>query len=1027
MNFFKSIIKRPVTVLMVIIIIMVFGAISILNIRQSLLPDITMPKIMIITEYAGAGPEEVEKLVSKPIEEIVSTIPDFVNATSTSSYGSSLVTVEVSSDANINFASLKVREKLSMIEKLLPSGASKSLVMEFDTNNMPVMATALVSDGNFTEFSNLVKNSITKKLESVPGAASVTVQGSNEDQIMINIKKDKLDGYGITLSQLTNIIRQESATLPGGKITEGTDNYIIKTNAEINSLEQVKDIILQNKFGSVSLSELADITIAPKDPDYNINVNGKKAIYFVVFKQPETNTLKLSDNLTKELETIKKDYTGLDYTVVFDQAESIRKSIKSLLDSGWQGSLLAILVLLVFLKNIRSTLVISCAIPISIVSTFVLMYLNKMTFNTMSLAGLVLGVGMLVDNSVVVLENIFRHMELGESRFNAAVKGTKEVAGAVTASTLTTIVVFLPLFFIKGNMSVIMFKEVGFTIIFSLLASLVVALTFVPVLAAKILKLNNEKKKREGKIIRKYRELITYCFNNKWKVVIAMSTAFVISLAAIPLLGAELFPDTDSGSIDITVKLPKGTSLYETTKTGEEILNISLKEVGDRVKIKHYLSSFGASGAGFARSSDSSAGIIKIVLEDRKHRKYSTKELSEFIRKATLNLAGVDINLDPVDITAQMMGSGGGTVGINIYGEEFSELSELSEKCESFLKGLNGVRDVKISIDEVASEYSIEINRQKASMYGISARAIAETIQTAFLGTNSGGIKIDGNEYKTIVKYDEKYSNTKEDLKNIMIVSQAGVKIPLSELAEIKNIKSPISINRDGMKRIVTVTGIPYGRTPGDINSDIEKFIKTIPVDNGYKLSSGNGAQEMAESMYSLVLMLIIAVLLVYMVMAAEFESLIHPFAVLFSIPVAMIGVVILLFAFRMAFSVPVFIGVITLAGVVVNNAIVLIDYSNQLRAEGKPIIDSLIEAGTTRLRPIFITAITTVLGLVPMAISQGEGAETMQPFAVTVIGGLSFSTVLTLLYVPCIYLILEGWKERIIKKFSKEKEMIEV
>jgi HAE1 family hydrophobic/amphiphilic exporter-1 len=503
-----------------------------------------------------------------------------------------------------------------------------------------------------------------------------------------------------------------------------------------------------------------------------------------------------------------------------------------------------------------------------------------------------------------------------------------------------------------------------------------------------------------------------------------MTLAFFVSLATMPFLGAELFPATDSGSIDISMKLPKGTALAETEKTGGELLAIALKEIEDRVKVKHYAATYGSSGSSFSSVADSSAGTIKIVLEDRKKRKYSTKELSEIVRQKTKDFAGVDINLDSVDFTAQMMGGAGGSIGINIYGDEFSELSKLSDKCEEFLKTLKGVRDVKISMDNVASEYSIEVDRQKASSYGISARAIAETVQTAFLGSNSGGIKIDGNEYKTIVKYDKEYTNTKEDLKSISVTSPMGAKIALSELAEIKNIKSPIAINRDGMKRIVTVTGVPYGRTPGDINADIEKFIKTIPVENGYKLESGGGAEDMAESMMQLMLMLIVAVLLVYMVMAAEFESLIHPFSVLFSIPVALIGVVILLFAFRMSFSVPVFIGIITLAGVVVNNAIVLIDYTNQLREAGKPIVEALVEAGTTRLRPIFITAITTILGLVPMALSRGEGAETMQPFAVTVIGGLAFSTILTLLYVPCIYIILENWKDKLYKKFRKIKSV---
>ncbi len=1023
MRFFKTLLKRPVTVLMVTIMMLVFGGISTINMEQSLLPDVSMPNIIVMTTYSGAGPEEVEKLVTEPIEHAVSTVPNFVNVTSTSSYGSSMVMIEVSSEADMNFTSLKVREQISMIDALLPGGASDPIIMELDTNQMPALAITMTSPTSLTEFSNLTQNTLIDRLESVSGVASVTATGVFDNQIQIDVRKEKMDQYGISFTQLAGLLQMESATLPGGQVVEGHNTFTIKTKAEIKSLEEIQNLVIQTVYGNVKLSELADITIAPKDTESSVSVNGEGAISFYMYKQPNHSTTKVCDALLSELDQICKDYNGMRYIVILDQAESIRDSINSLLESGLLGALLAILVLFVFLRSIRSTIVIGCAIPISVIVTFVFMYFNKMSFNTMSLSGLVLGVGMLVDNSVVVLESIYGYLEKGYSKTEAAMLGTKTVAMAVVASTLTSIAVYLPLFFMSDNIAITMFKEVAMTIMFSLGASLLVALTLVPVLCSKILKLDTKAKnkpKKENRLMTKYQKMLDLAFCHKRWVIIGGVVIFILSLGATALLGMEMFPATDSGSVQITLQLPKGTELSETKKVGNEVLNVVMQRVTPLVTVTDCMESYGSGGMSFASASDSSTGTITLMLEDRKHRSYSSQDIAEEIRQAVQDFAGVEITASASDMTSLLMGSGS-NVGINIKGDEFDELQRLANECRNYLTGLDGVRDVSTSLDEVSYEYNIEIDRDKTALYGIPARNIAQTVQSAFLGSQAGSVRIDGNEYDVIVRYQDQYRNTKEDLGNIMIPSATGMQIPLSELATIKKEAVPLSISRNGKERIVTVSATAYGKTPGEINTQIEEFLKSVPVENGYTISTGDSAKEMAESFNLVFLMLLVSVLLVYMVMAAQFESLLHPFAVMFAIPLSMIGIILALMIAGMSLSIPALIGIIALSGVVVNNAIVLIDHANQLRANGMALQDALKNACVTRIRPILITTITTILGLFPMALSKGEGAELMQPLAVSFIGGLAFSTVLTLVFVPCVYMVLENIKTKCMKKLKKK------
>jgi HAE1 family hydrophobic/amphiphilic exporter-1 len=1005
---------------MCVLIVLVLGGVSLSKIPVDLMPNISFPIAIVSTEYSGVAPQEVETIVTKNIENAIATVNNIKSVQSTSSEGRSIVIAEFNSGTDMDFATLQMREKVDMIKDYLPDDIGSPLVMKIDPNMLPIVSISVTNGTDETLLKKFSEDQVKPRLERLAGVASVGITGGKTQEIQVNVDPEKAAGYGVSLNQVMAILQSENLNLPGGTIEYADKKLLLRSTGEFNSIEQIKNIPIALPNGTtLYVRDIAEVLDTHKPIDSYSRTNEKNSISISVQKQTNANTVNVARAVKDELQKIEKEYPDTKIELIFDQGEFIELSINNVANNAIVGGLLAVLILFIFLKNVRTTMIIATAIPISIIATFVLVYFAGISLNIVSLGGLALGVGMLVDNAIVVLENIYRHRNEGYSRVEAALLGTKEVGGAILASTLTTVVVFLPIVFTEGVAADI-FKEMALTISFSLLASLVVAMTLIPMLSSKFLKMvkshEASKNKAMNKIFDKwdyvingidnlYQKILVWVLKHKRKTSLIVLGILLCSLFLIPFIGSEFFPKMDEGRFDISVQLPKG-SLIENTNEVAERLEYMISELPE-LDMMHV--SVGGSGSFFSGigGANSDAATLNVTLKPVKERNRSTSQIVEEMRNSVKRIAGAEIKIDEVASTFGGM-SGGSAISIQIGGPDLEVLKDISKDVEELVNNTNGARQVESSISEGRPEAQIYINRDKASAYGLSTTQIASVVRTAVEGRVATTYKLDGQEIDIKVQYPVEKRKTLEQLKSVTLQSTLGINVPLLEIAEIRIEQGPTSISRADQERYVTVTGDVFGRNAGDVNSELKDKIKEYKIPNGYSIKFTGEDQQMVEAFSSLGLALILSILLVYMVMAIQFESLIHPLTIMFSVPIAYSGSIFGLAITNKPLSVPAFIGVIMLAGIVVNNAIVLVDYINTLRGRGMDREEAIIKAGPTRLRPILMTTLTTILALIPLALGIGEGAEAMAPMAIVVIFGLMTSTMLTLLIVPVIYSLFD-------------------
>lgn len=1034
MNISQIAIKRPVTTIMLVLMIIVLGVVSLMGLSIDMLPDVTFPMAVVITNYDGAGPKEVETLITKPLEEVLGTVSNFKNVTSTSSNGSSMVMVEFTQGTNMDFAALNMREKIDMVKDALPEDADAPIVFQFDPDLMPIMQFSVSNGDNLVELKNLAEEEVKNRLERLDGVASVSTYGGLEREIKINIVPDKLDGYGLTMTQIIQTLRAENLTLPGGEVEQGKSQFTVRTTGEFSSIDEISNFPISTAKGVVSLKDIAYIEDGYKEMSGSVYMNGKPCLFMIVQKQSGTNTVKVSDKINKELIKIKQDIPELNFETVFDQADFIKKSINSVVNNAILGGILAVLILYLFLKNVRTTFIIATSIPISIIATFVLIYFSGITLNMMSLGGLALGVGMLVDNSIVVLESIYRYREEGYGIIDAAREGSSEVAMAVTASTLTTIAVFLPIAFIRDNLSIELFREMALTVTFSVFASLVVSLTLVPMLSSKILKVTHSEDIKKENIFKKldrltenafsglesaYERLLKSSLAHRKRVLLFTVILLVISIVLASFSGAEFFPSADQGQFTINVELPKGTVVEETAK----VIDTIERRLSTIPEMEYLMVLTGMDSGGFGSSTqDSSLGQMYGSFGSKLKRQRGIDEILDEVRSKITDIPGAKISVAKQESFGGMMG-GGSAISVLIKGDDLNVLKDISEVLVEKVSKVPGAREVKSSIGQTVPEVLVKIDRNKAAQYGLSSYTVANAVQTAIMGQTATRYKIEGDEINVKVRFDEVYRKNVSDLNNIIITSPMGQQLPLYEIADLVIDESPISIRRENQVRVVSVTGDIFERSPGEVSIDIQKIIDSMLIPQGYEVKLGGVTEDMIEAAMGFAMAFILAVILVYMIMASQFESLVDPFVIMFSVPLAFIGVALAMAIARKPFSVPALIGVIVLAGIVVNNAIVLVDYINILKSKGMDRNEAIIKAGPVRLRPILMTTLTTVLGLIPLALGIGEGAEMQAPLAITVIGGLTFSTLLTLVFIPVMYTLFDDFGIWSKKFFTRNKK----
>lgn len=1030
MKLSKVSIQRPVTTVMVVFIVILLGIVSMGKLPVDLLPSIEYPYALVMTSYNGAGPQEIESLITKPLESVVGTVSNVKNITSTSSNGSSMIFVEFNDGTDMDVATLNMREKIDLIKGMLPEDADDPMVMEVSPDMMATMQIGISGSDDLVKLKQIVEDEITSKIERVEGVASVNISGGKEKEIRITLLPDKLKGYNITPSTVAQSIAAENLNLPVGEVKQGTSSLTVRALGEFSSIEEIRNLPITTAGGVIYLRDIAEVEEVFKEMTSYAYINGKPSISLSVQKQSTANTVQVSKAVNKALDRLRAELKDIEITMIYDTAEFINLSINNVASTAISGGILAVFILFIFLRNIRSTFIVGTAIPVSIVATFALMYFSGLTLNMVSLGGLALGIGMLVDNAIVVLENIYRHRENGEGRKDAADKGTTEVGMAVLASTLTTIAVFLPIVFVEG-ITAKLFKEMALTITYSLTASLVVAVTLVPMMASKILKVEKVDEIKRRKITTKifdawsavldsidkvYRRVLNWTLHHRLKASLITIGVFIatLSIPVLGLVGMEFFPASDEGSFTIDVTLPKGTVIEETF---EVVQQVEAKLEG----IKEVQEVFVTIGGGGMLSSGTSSNSASLTVDigSVKERERSVDEVADEVRVLVSDIPGAEFS---VSGSSSMTVTGGSPISIEIAGDDLEKLKQIANDVVDIVESVEGTREVTSSFEDGIPEAQITINRQKASMYGLNMATISNTLKTAVQGSVATRFKVDGTEIDVRMVYDTSRSEYLKDIKNIAVTSPMGVNVPLSEVADISISESPTSIYRENQKRVVTVSSALFGVDMSTAQTAIDQRLKEYPMPDGYTYKFSGEVEQMMESFSSLGLALLLAILLVYMVLAAQFESFLHPFTIMFSVPLALTGAILGLFVTGRTLSMPSFIGLIMLVGIVVNNAIVLIDYIIQLRKRGYDRTEAILEAGPTRLRPILMTTLTTVLGMLPMALGIGEGAETMAPLATAVIGGLSLSTILTLVVIPLNYTLFDDISRKLRGKRKKKK-----
>ena len=1077
-------IRRRVTIAMFTVAVILFGGVSLSRLSINLLPDLTFPTLTVRTEYVGAAPAEIENLISKPVEEALGVVKNLVKMESISRTGQSDIVLEFAWGSDIDIARMEVREKLDALQ--LPLEAERPVILRFDPSLDPIMRFGLYlddsdplvasADSSIITTAATVENfdlseedlklirryadeQLKKDLESIPGVAAVKISGGMEDEVQVLIDQDKVSQLGISINQVVNVLNSENVNLSGGRLEEGTQEYLVRTVNEFGSVDEIGNVIIdQSGITPIYLRDIADVRMGYKEREAITRIDGREAVEIAIYKEGDANTVNVARNIDLRLNRIQEELPGeMKLINVYNQSTFIQSAVDEVVNAGLIGGVLAILILFFFLRNFRTTLIISVSIPVSVIATFNMMFGFDLTLNIMSLGGLALGIGLLVDNSIVVLENIARHREMGKDIPTAARDGASEVSQAVVASTLTTIAVFFPLVFVQGIAGQL-FSDQALTVTFSLLASLLVAITLIPMLASLGQKNEEEENLTEQKPPAKTafgrisRKVLGFIFTTipafiSWIIVKAVkflgqairiilspfsrsiqwvldglthqyplflqwalrSKALVIFMALmifggtmmlVPRLGVELIPQLSQGEFNVEFKLAPGTPLEQTDGV---LSRLQRSALGDET----INTTFAVAGTGNRMDANPDQGgenwgevHVALVAEPGE----GTEERAmQTMRSVLEKEPGVQYEFNyPTLFTFDT------PVEIEISGYDLDKLKRLSQDIAAELDQSGRFADVKSTMEQGNPEVQIYFDRERSAALGLAVSDVARRVVSNVRGDIATRYSWRDRKIDVLVRVQEEDRANIDRIKELVVNPESDRPIPLSMVADVVVDIGPGEIRRIGQERVALVSAnLNYGDL-GTAADEINEIIDAAQIPPGFDIKLGGQSEEMNNSFRSLLMALLLAVFLVYLIMASQFESLLHPFVIFFSIPLALVGAVLGLWLTGSTISVVVFIGLILLAGIVVNNAIVLVDLINQLRQQGTPKAEAIVEAGRLRLRPILMTTLTTTLGLLPMALGFGEGAEIRAPMAITVIGGLLISTILTLVVIPVMYMVLD-------------------
>jgi HAE1 family hydrophobic/amphiphilic exporter-1 len=1021
-------VNRPVTTVMIFVASIVLGLVSMTLLGIDLMPELEIPAVSVLTSYEGAGPEEIETLITEPLEDVLSTISGVDEVISVSKEDLSAITLRFQWGQNIDETINDIRDKIDQAKTILPEEAENPSIIKFDIAMQPILIIAITAQESYPNLQTIVKDYIVDPLKRVKGVASAFERGGLTRQIRVDIDPDKLTALNLSVSQINAALAAANMSIPGGNIKSGYKDFLVRTPEEFSNAEEVGELVIaQRNSIAIKLKDVADVRDFFEERTYEVRINGEKGMAIFIQKQSGGNTVEVVRAVRAEMEHIRKNLPAdVNARVVMDNSDFILASVYNLRNTLLYGAVFVVLVILFFLQNLRGSFIIAVSIPTSLIITFLLMWLAGYTINTTSLAALAVAVGMVVDNAIVVVDNIYRHRQKGQRLKESAILGANEVGVAVMASTLTTVAIFAPIVFV-GGITRIVFGQFAMIMVMALMASLFTAIMLVPMLCSKFLQIDQERSQnsvfrffyRTGeKVLAKievtYVSFLSWALANRKTVLVSCVAIFVCSIGLAKLVGTEFLPEEDQNRLMASFELPVGTRYERTGVVANQLEKIAEKNVPERQNCFIRWGVYGsAAGGQFATTEETYNGIIFISLVPKLERDSSPRDIINRLRKITDRIPNTTFRYSAEDPLSTMIFGGGTKLAIELYGHNMADATAYAEAVKAAIAGIEGVSDIDISRKEEKPELKVVVDREKASRLGLDIQTIGKTIETFFAGTTATRYREKGDEYDVEVRLRPDDRTKPEDLRDVFVIAPSGEQINLANIARIEQGVGPTRIERKDQARYITVSAEVSGRDLGSVVADAEEAINRIPVPPGFSHKFAGAEKERREAFQMLIVAAVLGMVLVYMVMASQFESYRDPFIIFLSVPFGIVGVIVALALTGIAMNIVTYIALVLLIGLVVNNGIVLISFIGILRKRGYDTYRAIIDGGRSRLRPILSTTITTLLGLTPLMLTRGSGSEIWVPFAVTSFGGLTLSTLITLILMPTLYSIFEGIKAR--------------
>ncbi|MEA3446899.1 MAG: efflux RND transporter permease subunit [Bacteroidota bacterium] len=1040
MSIYSSAVRKPVTTLMIFIAVIVLGIYSVYKLPVDLYPEVEIPAITVFTAYPGASAKDIENNISEPIEDALNTVDDLKEISSTSRDNLSIVVLEFEYETDLSEAANNIRDGLAFVEDELPDAAEDPQIFKFNSSMMPIQMFAITADENYEGLEKLLEEVFVNPLNRIEGIGSVSVVATPTREIAVEFNPRRLEAYNLTIEQIGQILAAENMNMPTGNIEMGKMDYSLRVEGEFKSSDFIEDIVVGNVQGkSIYLKDVATVRDSIREMTMDEKINGEKGVRMMVMKQSGANTVNIAKQVNKKMDEFRKNLPpDVEVQTIFDSSDFIKDSINNLTKTLMFAMLFVIMVVLFFLGRWRATFIVVLTIPISLIVSFIYLRFTGNSINIISLSALAIAIGMVVDDAIVVLENISKHIERGSKPREAAIYATNEVWLAVIVTTLTVVAVFFPMTMV-GGMTGIMFRQLGWIVTITVTTSTIAAISLTPMLSSKLLQLK-KKYKKPGKFsydrtIRPmldnldnwYARVLKWSLSHKRIIVFSALGIIVGTMLLAPKLGTEFMPQTDEDRFNISVELQSGVRVDESVKIARKIDSILFNKFP---QVELVSTSAGTDDEGgfisMFRSTGSNIINYTVRLENSSERDTSVWEIMEAVRK----------ELKPFpEIIKYNVSTGGGMSGglaqnnvdIEIYGYDIETSTRLAEQFADSVRNIPGARDIQVSREDEKPELQVDFDRKKLAANGLNTAMVSSVLYNRVEGLTATKFREQGEEYDVVLRLKKEYRNSISDIENIAVQTPMGTFVRLGELAEIKEYYAPPNIERKRRERIVTVSATPYKTSMGELASQMQEVIDNTDVPAGFMVEVGGGYEDQQEGFKDLALLLVLSLVLVYIVMASQFESLKMPFIIMFSIPFAFTGVIIALLIAGKPLSIVAALGAVMLVGIVVKNAIVLVDYINLMRDRGHPLAEAIVLSGRSRLRPVLMTAVTTILGMLPLALSTGEGSEIWSPMGISVIGGLFASTIITMVIIPVVYMLFTRSGERNKKeKLRKNYEFLD-